>query len=103
MNTTAGFVTSFTKTPIALVWTRMYQVTWLIGYFGGALVYFLITLVAPPPGGKPYVKELLDEHGTVTEGQWATNGSEDAARKNASSDVIDIEKAYYGVCCERHN
>jgi nucleobase:cation symporter-1, NCS1 family len=34
-------------------WERCFSVTWIIGFCGGAAVYYVVTLISPP-AGKPY-------------------------------------------------
>jgi NCS1 family nucleobase:cation symporter-1 len=46
------------------VWLRLFQCAWFIGFLGGGVIYYLICLISPPPGGKPYARELFgNEHG----------------------------------------
>ncbi|KAH8678271.1 permease for cytosine/purines, uracil, thiamine, allantoin-domain-containing protein [Xylariales sp. PMI_506] len=72
-----------------VAWTRLFQVTWITGFCGGALVYFLICLVFPPPG-KPYALEYL-EGPDVLEG-FPVNSADVEGAKTASSDIVDVEK-----------
>jgi nucleobase:cation symporter-1, NCS1 family len=61
-----GFVMAVGGATIKVTWLRLFQTSWFIGFLGGALVYFLISLVLPPPG-KPYeVVQFGNEgHGTI--------------------------------------
>jgi nucleobase:cation symporter-1, NCS1 family len=77
----AGFVAAMTGDEIALSWRRVFQLSWIVGFCGGSLVYYLISLVFPPPGA-PYVRELLDTE--VIEG---SNGSDEET--GVSSDVAE--------------
>lgn len=56
----AGFIGAMNGKSYGTGWTRTFQVTWIVGFCGSGLVYYLICLVFPPPGA-PYVLELLDE------------------------------------------
>lgn len=59
--------------PVALGWQRTFKLSWIIGFCGGASVYWLISLVSPPPGA-PYVIELLETSSTVIEATHASDG-----------------------------
>jgi hypothetical protein len=41
---------------VSIGWIRTFQVTWVIGFLGSALIYYIFCLLSPPPG-KPYVDE----------------------------------------------
>lgn len=64
-------------------WTRTFQVTWIVGFCGSGLVYYLICLVSPPPGA-PYVLELMGGHSEpIIEGQSVSE--EDTEQKQVFS------------------
>lgn len=69
---------------VALGWQRVFKLSWVVGFLGGALVYWLISLVSPPPGG-PYVVEYL-EPTAVIEGSLGSD--EEVAR----SSIVASEK-----------
>ncbi|KAI1340159.1 hypothetical protein F5Y15DRAFT_50141 [Xylariaceae sp. FL0016] len=54
-----GFIAAMTGRDFGEGWTKTFQVTWIVGFMGAGLVYYLICLISPPPG-KPYVAEYLD-------------------------------------------
>jgi NCS1 family nucleobase:cation symporter-1 len=45
-----GFIAATGAITVNISWRRCFQVTWIIGFCGGAAVYYLITLISPPPG-----------------------------------------------------
>jgi len=45
---------------VSTAWDRCFSVTWVIGFFGAAAVYYAICLVSPPPGG-PFETVLMGE------------------------------------------
>lgn len=59
LHTTAGFVAAMTGDDISIGWQRAFKLSWVIGFCGGGLAYWVFCLVSPPPGS-PYVVELLD-------------------------------------------
>ncbi|KAH8883611.1 hypothetical protein GQ53DRAFT_846802 [Thozetella sp. PMI_491] len=89
-----GFVVAMGgATGLDIGWTRAFQVTWITGFCGGALVYYLICLISPPPG-KPYILEYLEgyEPTTVVEGFSEKSVDEEVAgadSKAAASDVAE--------------
>ncbi|KAH7303850.1 permease for cytosine/purines, uracil, thiamine, allantoin-domain-containing protein [Stachybotrys elegans] len=66
-----GFAGAMSGADVSTSWRRVFQLSWVVGFCGGALVYYLISLISPPPGA-PYVSELL--HSDVIE---ASNGSDE--------------------------
>ncbi|KAF7556446.1 hypothetical protein G7Z17_g1424 [Cylindrodendrum hubeiense] len=97
-----GFVASVTSSTdsISVGWIRAFQVSWIIGFCGGGATYYLITLVSPPPGGKPYQMELLDEIEGVTITRRMSSSENVAVTGDISTDIkhggtshtVDIEK-----------
>lgn len=81
---TAGFVSAMTGDPVALGWQRVFKLSWVVGFLGGALVYYLISLVSPPPGA-PYVMEYLDGEGVIE----ASPGSDEEV---ATSSIVAEKK-----------
>ncbi|KAI0473054.1 permease for cytosine/purines, uracil, thiamine, allantoin-domain-containing protein [Xylariaceae sp. FL0804] len=95
-----GFIASMTGRDFGTGWTRTFEVTWIVGFMGGGLVYWLLCTASPPPGGRPYVKELLDfvpepEHRAAAavevEGQSVSEGDGEGKSAAAMSDVADAE------------
>jgi nucleobase:cation symporter-1, NCS1 family len=87
-----GFVAAVTVRDYGVGWTRVFQVTWVVGFCGGGLVYYIICLISPPPGGPHYEKVLLDSHESTpaeTEGRSISDGE---PKGTASADVADVEK-----------
>ncbi|KFA46180.1 hypothetical protein S40293_03751 [Stachybotrys chartarum IBT 40293] len=66
-----GFIAAMSGSEVSVGWQRVFTLSWVVGFCGGALVYYVITLIFPPPGA-PYVKELL-----VTEVSEAVHGSDE--------------------------
>ncbi|KAJ5901916.1 hypothetical protein N7495_002444 [Penicillium taxi] len=92
-----GFIASVTSTTgsMAVGWTRTFQVSWIVGFCGGGAVYFLITLVFPPPGGKPYERELLDVEGIAITTGFSDNDNPEIPtdfKSGGISHAVDIEK-----------
>ncbi|KAH9885728.1 permease for cytosine/purines, uracil, thiamine, allantoin-domain-containing protein [Xylariomycetidae sp. FL2044] len=88
-----GFISAMTGRDLGQGWTRTFQVTWVVGFMGGGLVYYLACLISPPPG-KPYVTELMDyvpEGAIAVEGLSVSEGEADT-KLAGSPDVTDIEK-----------
>ena len=52
-HTLAGFIAATGAIEVSTNWERCFSVTWIIGFCGGATVYYAICLLSPPPG-KPY-------------------------------------------------
>ena len=75
-----GFIAATGAITVNVSWRRCFQVTWIIGFCGGAFVYYIIILLSPPPG-KPY--EVV---------QW-NEGSEHSIE---GAEVEDSEKAPHG-------
>ncbi|KAI1840595.1 hypothetical protein JX265_010265 [Neoarthrinium moseri] len=55
-----GFVAAMNGKDYGIGWTRTFQVTWIVGFCGSGVLYYLICLVSPPPGA-PYILQYLDE------------------------------------------
>lgn len=79
-----------TGKDFGLGWTRAFQVTWIIGFCGSSLVYYLICLISPPPGA-PYVMEYLDSHVDPTIEGHSISEEETAHKYAISSDAKDLE------------
>ena len=87
-----GFVAAVTAQNFGVGWTRVFQVTWIVGFCGGGFVYYVICFFAPPPGGPVYVKELMDSHESTpaeTEGRSISDGE---PKGTATSDVANVDK-----------
>ncbi|KAF2400573.1 hypothetical protein EJ06DRAFT_397208 [Trichodelitschia bisporula] len=64
-----GFFVATGAAKLPIVWIRMFQVSWFIGFLGGGAIYLAVCLISPPPG-KPYVSELFgNEHVDVIDGR----------------------------------
>ena len=46
---------------VSIGWSRAFDLSWIIGFCGGSLVYYTLCLISPPPGA-PYVSEYLDAY-----------------------------------------
>lgn len=55
----AGFIASTGAVKVSTGWDRCFSVTWLIGFCGAAVLYYVICHLAPPPG-KPYETVLME-------------------------------------------
>jgi nucleobase:cation symporter-1, NCS1 family len=90
-----GFVSAVTKVDYGLGWTRVFQVTWIVGFCGGGIVYYIICFFFPPPGGPNYVKEELNTvhnpEPPVVDAD-ASSLDEEKKRAQAQADVADVEK-----------
>jgi NCS1 family nucleobase:cation symporter-1 len=74
-----GFVSGVAGSKVALGWTRAFQVSWIIGFAGGAFIYYIICLISHPPGN-PYESVHLHADDAVIDGlevsgERNTNGS----------------------------
>jgi NCS1 family nucleobase:cation symporter-1 len=73
---------------LAPSWLKLFQAAWFIGFLGGGLVYYLVCLVSPPPGGKPYDRVPFDnDMGSVIEGHSDSTASnaEDIEKESAAT------------------
>lgn len=53
-----------TGDDISIGWQRAFKLSWVIGFCGGGLAYWVFCLISPPPGN-PYVVELLDAEDAI--------------------------------------
>ncbi|KAJ9142937.1 Uracil permease [Pleurostoma richardsiae] len=85
-----GFIATVSgKTnSLSVGWIRTFQVAWVVGFCGAAVVYYILCLISPPPG-KPYVLEYLDTPATVIVG---TRASVEDGKMGPAADVADVEK-----------
>ncbi|KAF2001592.1 hypothetical protein P154DRAFT_489970 [Amniculicola lignicola CBS 123094] len=86
-----GFISGTAGIVVAKGWTRTFQVSWIVGFLGGGLVYYLLCLISPPPG-KPY--EDVNWHGQ----QEAIDGVdvENSAPVSATDhEVMDVKMGKY--------
>ncbi|ETS72917.1 hypothetical protein PFICI_15309 [Pestalotiopsis fici W106-1] len=84
-----GFIGAMNGQSYGVGWTRTFQVTWIVGFCGSGLVYYLICLVFPPPGA-PYVLELLDDHASPRiDGQSVSDM--DVGREMVSANTMDTK------------
>lgn len=62
-------------------WLRLFQTAWFVGFLGPSVVYFVVSMVSPPPG-HPYDSELFgNEHdGISVIGGQIPSGSETPSR-----------------------
>lgn len=68
MNFKAGFVAAMGGATVSYSWSRVFDLSWIVGFVGGSVIYWLLTLISPPPGA-PYVVELMDDsHGDIIGG-----------------------------------
>jgi NCS1 family nucleobase:cation symporter-1 len=79
-----GFISGTTGKKVALGWTRTFQVSWIVGFMGGALVYWLMCLISPPPGS-PHESVALESEDTMIDGIAQTDTS------SASAVAVDME------------
>ncbi|KAK9421706.1 hypothetical protein SUNI508_05636 [Seiridium unicorne] len=85
-----GFIAAMNGKDYGAGWTRTFQVTWIVGFCGSGLVYYLVCLVSPPPGA-PYVLELLDEQSEpAIEGQ-SVSEDETGQKRVFSTGATDVE------------
>ncbi|KAK6078180.1 NCS1 nucleoside transporter [Seiridium cupressi] len=85
-----GFIAAMNGKDYGAGWTRTFQVTWIVGFCGSGLVYYLVCLVSPPPGA-PYVLELLDEQSQpAIEGQ-SVSEDETGQKRVFSTGATDVE------------
>jgi NCS1 family nucleobase:cation symporter-1 len=83
-----GFISGTSGAKVAIGWTRTFQVSWIVGFMGGGLVYYVICLVFPPLG-RPYETILLDVNEAVVEGY--DPAGEKTEMSSASAEAVDIE------------
>jgi nucleobase:cation symporter-1, NCS1 family len=76
-----GFISGTAGTKVSIHWVRTFQVSWVVGFMGGGLVYFIICLLAPPPG-KPYEDVGLIE---------TMNGVETKSESSENAEAVNIE------------
>ncbi len=44
---------------VSLPWSRIFSLSWIVGFVGGSVIYYILCKISPPPGA-PYVTEYLD-------------------------------------------
>ncbi|KAK3635714.1 hypothetical protein LTR56_014590 [Elasticomyces elasticus] len=54
-----GFIAATGAIEVSVGWERCFSVTWVIGFCGGAAVYYIVCLISPPPGS-PYTIKYYD-------------------------------------------
>lgn len=82
-----GFISGTSGMKVSKHWTRAFQVSWIIGFLGGALVYYLITLISPPPGA-PFESVEFDGADERLEGvELGGDKNTDAS----SADAVTVE------------
>lgn len=81
-----GFIAGTTGNAVDLGWKRAFQVSWIIGFLGGALVYWIICFISPPPGN-PYESVLMEEDDHTIEGVGKTDAD------SGSAEAMDVEMA----------
>lgn len=45
---------------VSVAWTRIFNLSWIVGFVGSSIIYWVICKISPPPGA-PYVTEYYDE------------------------------------------
>jgi NCS1 family nucleobase:cation symporter-1 len=61
-------------------WIRVFNVSWIVGFLGGGLVYYILCLVFPLPG-QPFVSEEMRSDGMV----------EGVDVESKHSDVVELD------------
>ncbi|KAK5173986.1 uncharacterized protein LTR77_001065 [Saxophila tyrrhenica] len=70
-----GFIAATGAITVNVGWERCFSITWLIGFCGGAFVYYVVCLIAPPPG-KPYQTVYMEDEATAFEGLEVSSDGE---------------------------
>lgn len=93
-HTLAGFIAATGAIDVSINWQRCFSVTWIIGFFGGAAVYYAICIVAPPPG-KPYetVPYEITLVGDSTSDQLSATSVPTQKQKRPHSDIKGLGDA----------